>query len=80
MPYTAVGGEMAAAGTEPRKAEQTQSAVILDGAEASFTAYNILDNNYFKLRDLGQAFDFDVSWDEASQTITIDTSASYTPD
>lgn len=80
MPYTAVGGEMAAAGTESRKAEQTQSAVILDGAEASFTAYNILDNNYFKLRDLGQAFDFDVSWDEASQTITIDTSASYTPD
>lgn len=80
MPYTAVGGEMAAAGTESRKAELTQSAVILDGAEASFTAYNILDNNYFKLRDLGQAFDFDVSWDEASQTITIDTSASYTPD
>ena len=80
MPYTAVGSEMAAAGTESRKAELTQSAVILDGAEASFTAYNILDNNYFKLRDLGQAFDFDVSWDEASQTITIDTSASYTPD
>ena len=80
MPYTTVGGEMAAAGTGSRKAELTQSAVILDGAEASFTAYNILDNNYFKLRDLGQAFDFDVSWDEASQTITIDTSASYTPD
>lgn len=80
MPYTAVGDEMAAAGTESRKAELTQSAVILDGAEVSFTAYNILDNNYFKLRDLGQAFDFDVSWDEASQTITIDTSASYTPD
>ena len=80
MPYTAVGGEMAAAGTAPRNAKLTQSAVILDGEEVSFTSYNILDNNYFKLRDLGQAFDFDVSWDEASQTITIDTSASYTSD
>lgn len=80
MPYTAVGGEMAAAGTAPRNAKLTQSAVILDGEEVSFTSYNILDNNYFKLRDLGQAFDFDVSWDEASQTITIDTSSTYTPD
>lgn len=80
MPYTAVGGEMAAAGTESRNAELTQSAVILDGAKVSFTAYNILDNNYFKLRDLGQAFDFDVSWDSETQTISIDTSSSYTPD
>ena len=71
---------MAAAGTASRNADLTQSAVILDGEKMSFTAYNILNNNYFKLRDLGQAFDFDVSWDEASQTITIDTSSSYTSD
>lgn len=58
-----------------RRAENPPNSFV-----GSVNAYNILDNNYFKLRDLGQAFDFDVSWDEASQTITIDTSASYTPD
>lgn len=32
---------------------------------------NICGNNYFKLRDLGKAFDFGVGWDNTSKTITI---------
>jgi hypothetical protein len=38
---------------------------------------NIGDNNYFKLRDLGTAFNFGVGWDDVSGTITIDTSRGY---
>ena len=57
----------------------TGSKLLVDGREVSFTAYNIGGNNYFKLRDIGQLFDFGVGWDGATRTVTIDTSAHYTP-
>ena len=58
----------------------TNSKIYLDGKEVKFTAYNIEDNNYFKLRDIGAAFDFGVDWDGANDTIVIDTSIVYTPE
>jgi len=76
-PYTPVGGEMASKGVVKKTPKPTASKIILDGQEVSFTAYNIDDNNYFKLRDIGEAFDFGVGWDEAKNTITIDTSKKY---
>lgn len=77
--YTAAGGEMAAQ-ESPAQAEAVRSSskILLDGAEAALTAYTINGNNYFKLRDLGQAFDFGVGWDGEAQTISIDTSTGYT--
>jgi hypothetical protein len=77
--YTAVGGEMESSGTGNKAATPTSSKIYLDGAEISLTAYNIGGYNYFKLRDIGQAFDFGVDWDGASQTIAIDTGKGYTP-
>lgn len=41
------------------------------------TAYNIDGNNYFKLRDLGEALNFSVTWGAANNMIRIDTSAEY---
>ena len=40
----------------------------------------ISGNNYFKLRDIGQMFDFGVDWDSARNTIVIDTGKGYTPE
>ena len=77
--YTAVGGEMSAKGSGSQSAVPTGSKLLVDGREVSFTAYNIGGNNYFKLRDIGQLFDFGVGWDGATRTVTIDTSAHYTP-
>lgn len=76
--YTTVGGEMEgkAAGTET--AISTSSKILLDGEEIALTAYNIGDNNYFKLRDIGQVFDFGITWDGMKNTITIDTATEYT--
>jgi hypothetical protein len=86
--YTAVGGEMASKGTGSKTATPTTSKVAINGTgdlgyyqrEISLTAYNIGGNNYFKLRDIGQAFDFGVDWDGANNTIVIDTSKGYTPE
>jgi hypothetical protein len=80
QPYTPVGGEMTGKGAGDKTPAATASTIRLDGAEIAFTAYNIDGNNYFKLRDVGRTFDFDVSWDGAANTITIETDKSYTED
>ena len=78
--YTSVGGELAAGSGANQTAIPTSSTIYLDGKQISLTAYTIQGNNYFKLRDLGQTFDFGVGWDGANNTVTIDTSAGYTPE
>jgi len=80
QPYTAVGGEMEGKGSGALTPVPTSAKIIKDGAEISFTAYNIGNNNFFRLRDIGAAFDFGVDWDGARNTIVIDTSKGYTPE
>jgi len=70
---------MQSGGNGNRVAAPTSSRIYLDGAEVQFAAYNIDGNNFFKLRDIGEAFDFSVEWDGAKNTIVIDTSKAYTP-
>jgi hypothetical protein len=77
--YTPVGGELTGKGDGVKTPKPTASKIYLDGKEVSFTVYIIEGNNYFKLRDVGEAFDFGVNWDGANQTIVIDTSKGYTP-
>lgn len=79
IPYTVVGGEMTH--SDSVKAETpipTNSRITVNGAETEFTAYLIGGNNYFKLRDIGEAMGFDVDWDSAQNAIIINTSADYT--
>lgn len=80
QPYTPVGGELAAGSGANQTATPTSSTIYLDGEQINLTAYTIQGNNYFKLRDLGQTFDFGVGWDGANNTVTIDTSTGYTPE
>lgn len=76
--YTPVGGELAAIPAGSKAASLTAASVYLDGKALDLTAYEIGGNNYFKLRDLGAALDFGVAWDSTTQTVAIDTDASYT--
>lgn len=69
--YTPVGGELAAGDGLSKTPVLNTAKVYLDGQEVNLTAYTINGNNYFKLRDLGKLFDFDVSWNGA---VVIDTS------
>lgn len=67
--------------TESITAKATTSKVIFDDVEISFEAYNINDNNYFKLRDIAYTaspqvafspyYGFKVEWDEALNAINI---------
>ena len=49
----------------------------MNGKEVAFDAYTIDGSNYFKLRDIGQALNFGVSWDSAKRVVAIDTGAAY---
>lgn len=76
--YTSVGGEMAKGSGTEKKANLNTSKIYKDGQEVELSAYTIDGNNYFKLRDLGKAFNFGIGWDNDTKTITIDTSTEYT--
>ena len=77
--YTIVGDEMASKGSGNKTPVPTSSKIYLNGKEVTFAAYNIEGNNYFRLRDIAEAFDFSVEWDGATNTISVDTSRGYTP-
>lgn len=76
--YTLVGGEMEGKEAVAKAAVPTSSKILLDGKGVALTAYNIGGNNYFKLRDIGQAFDFGITWDGMKNTISIDAAIGYT--
>jgi uncharacterized protein YkwD len=76
--YVSVGGELNTDIPATATAEPTTATVWLDGKQTALTAYEIGGNNYFKLRDIGQALDFEVTWDEENQQIVVDTDESYT--
>ncbi|NLN84139.1 MAG: hypothetical protein GX138_07285 [Firmicutes bacterium] len=66
------------------KAMPTKSKILVDGAEISFDAYLINDNNYFKLRDLaavlsGSPKQFQVGWDDTNKVINLESNKAYTP-
>lgn len=77
--YTAVGGELEPLPDRAQSAEYSTASIIKDGEAIFLNGYNINDNNYYKLRDVAYAFDFGVEWDEAAQTIVVDTGESYVP-
>lgn len=68
-----------AASTVPATPTRTKGqSVYVNTTRAYPTGYNINDNNYFKLRDIGQLVGFGVEWDEATRTVVI-TSDRTTP-
>ena len=58
-------------------ATQRDVAIYMDNARILMRAYEIAGNNYFKLRDLASAIDFNVSWNGEKEMIEIDTSKGY---
>ncbi len=75
--YQTVGGEMENGYKSPKEGVLNASPIYKDGKDVILKAYTIGGNNYFKLRDLGQVFDFGVNWDGETQTVLIDSAIAY---
>jgi len=53
------------------------SKIYLDGEGLNLTVFMINSNNFFKLRDLMQAINVYVGYDNQTKVITLDTSSGY---
>ncbi len=79
--YDIVGGELAKKNmTQAQKATPISSTLLLDGKNVNCVAYGINDNNFFKLRDLGQLLDFGITWNGKERVIEINTNNGYEPE
>ena len=70
----------APAATAVLTAQQSSQKIIVDGKPVQIEAYSINGNNYTKICDLGKAVDFNVSYDAATNTVQIDSTAPYQDD
>lgn len=70
--YVAVGGELAAGDGTAKQALPSAAPVYRGWMEYAMPAYTINGSTYFKLRDLCSLMDIAVGWDDATKTITVD--------
>ena len=59
-------------------AELSHHRIFVDDQEVQLTAYNIENNNYVKLRDIGKAVGFNVYWSTEKNGVQIETDKPYT--
>ena len=72
----ALSGSASAAVQQLTASPSTQTFYV-DGQQVQFEAYQIHGNNFVKLRDIGKAVDFGVTYDSATNSIYIDSDAPY---
>ncbi|MBD5085504.1 MAG: hypothetical protein HDT33_10755 [Clostridiales bacterium] len=58
-------------------ARPTTQTFYVDGRQVQFEAYQIHGNNFVKLRDIGKAVDFGVTYDAATNSVYIDPDIPY---
>ena len=75
------GSELAVGEDKSGTTRESSQTIMIDGAlRSDLTAYNIGGNNYFQLRQLGEALGFDVGYDTATRTMLVTSRSAATPD
>lgn len=54
-----------------KKAIPSPQKIFIDGREVQISGYNIEGNNYFKLRDLAEALDIKINYDEVKKCVIL---------
>ena len=70
-PYEPAGGELATGTDRSDTCKASTQLLTIDGSAPAVTAYNIGGNNFFKLRELGDALGFQVDYDAATNTVLV---------
>ncbi|MBR1659530.1 MAG: hypothetical protein IJ705_04365 [Oscillospiraceae bacterium] len=74
--YTEVGGELEKGEDKSATAAVSPQTIQIDGETVdTLSVYNIGGNNFFKLRDLGAALNFDVDYNEETATMIVTSKA-----
>ncbi|MCR5262909.1 MAG: copper amine oxidase N-terminal domain-containing protein, partial [Clostridiales bacterium] len=69
--YEPTGGELVVGEDKSDSCVVSGQKVMIDGETAELTAYNLGGNNFFGLRDLGEALGFDVDYDADTRTMIV---------
>ena len=69
--YTKMSGDLLTGTDKSASAVASAQSVEIDGKKVDLTAFNIGGNNFFKLRELGAALNFDVDYDDAAATMIV---------
>lgn len=69
--YTPIKGDLENLSADVVNAKKSNSKVLVDGERIVYDSYNILGNNYFKLRDLGKTLGFYVDYNEKENSIIL---------
>jgi hypothetical protein len=75
--YEEAGGELAIGDGTPKQAILSSSPVYSDYVQLNLTAYTINGNNFFKLRDIADAMELNVTWSASTSTVGINTTGLY---
>nr|WP_297275345.1 SpoIID/LytB domain-containing protein [uncultured Agathobaculum sp.] len=79
--YQPVGGELGdSVSAQITSCTPSSATIVLDGTTISLTGYLVNGNNYYKLRDVGNALSFGVDYDTANQAVLIDSGSSMSED
>ena len=73
-----LSGPAAQAAADVLTASPTSQSFYVNGQRVEFEAYSIHGNNFVKLRDIGKAADFGVTYDGATNSVYINPDAPYT--
>lgn len=77
--YQVVGGEMTIGANKASTCVVSNQKAYFNGLITNAYIYNIGGNNYFKLRDLNQVFNFVVDYDNDTRTVIINSSDYVAP-
>lgn len=75
--YVPVGGEMTIREGTAADAKYKQEVILVNQQPVSVTGYEIDGYNYFKLRDMGEALQFDVDFDADSRTVMLQSKGAF---
>ncbi len=76
--YKTMGEEAPAQASQKAvPAQKTSSKILAADRIVAFDAYNINGNNFFKLRDIAELLDFELTWDAGAGAIRVDTAKPY---
>ena len=72
QPYAANGSELVIGADRSATAVRSPQTIVINGeVRSDLAAFNLAGNNFFKLRDLGEALGFQVDYDEETNTAVV---------
>lgn len=74
-PYTVIGGETAKINGDKTRAALNKYPIFINGEIKNLKSYEIIDNNFVNLKDIGKELDINIKYEK--DTIIIDTNKDY---